>query len=141
MAIQVGPEGRRVAFGSVDGSVMLWDWDWDEANQRLVQLKSHGLPVHDVQFSRDGRLLVSAGDDETARVTDLETSREIFTLTGHRGAVLAAAFSPDGKQVATASADGTARVWELDLLPIATARKPRELTQAERERFEIAPEK
>jgi WD40 repeat protein len=48
----------------------------------------------------------------------------------------AVVFSPDGKRVAAASQDGTARVWLLDLVSAALARKPRELTEQERRRFE-----
>ncbi len=39
--------------------------------------------------------------------------------------------------VLTVSWDGTARLWPVDPLPIAEARKPRELTEEERERFEV----
>ncbi len=38
---------------------------------------------------------------------------------------------------ADAPADGTARLWPVDPLPTAQARTPRELSAAERERFEI----
>ena len=45
------------------------------------------------------------------------------------------------QRVATASADGTARLWLIDPLPVALARKPRELTAEERRRFEISDPK
>ena len=52
--------------------------------------------------------------DNTARLWDAETGREIATLKGHEGSVLSAAFSPDGKRVVTASYDNTARVWDAE---------------------------
>ena len=65
-------------------------------------------------FSPDGKRVVTASDDNTARVWDAETGREIATLEGHDGSVLTAAFSPDGKRVVTASYDNTARVWDAE---------------------------
>jgi hypothetical protein len=82
----------------------------------------------------------TASDDETARVWDADTGKEQLTLTGHAGAVTGAAFSPDGTHVATVSAEGTGRIWLLNLLPVAEARKPRELTAADRRDFEIVEE-
>jgi WD40 repeat protein len=80
---------------------------------------------------------VTTSEDHTARIWDVATGKEYFTLTGHRDAVTSAAFSPDGRQVVTTSWDGTARLWPVDPLPLAVARKPRELTPEERERFEV----
>ena len=43
--------------------------------------------------------------------------------------------APDGRRLATAS--DTVRIWDLDPLPIAIQRKPRELSSYEKERFGI----
>jgi WD40 repeat protein len=100
-------------------------------------LRGHIQGVNSALFSADGKRIVTASDDETARVWDAESGEEILTLAGHKGAVLLAVFSPDGQRVATGSADGTARIWPLDPLPLALSRKPRELTREEKERFGI----
>jgi hypothetical protein len=44
-------------------------------------------------------------------------------------------FSPQGDHLLTAGADGTTRLWPVDPLLLARARRPRELTPAERKRF------
>jgi WD40 repeat protein len=63
-------------------------------------------------FSLDGKRIVTAGDDKTARVWDAGDGRLLATLTGHGGPVNSAVFSPDGKRIVTASDDTAARVWD-----------------------------
>ncbi len=72
----------------------------------------HGGPVYVAAFSPDGKLIVTASIDKTARVWDAVTGQLQATLAGHSSPVNDAAFSPDGRLVVTASDDGTARVWE-----------------------------
>ncbi|MBT9313445.1 WD40 repeat domain-containing protein, partial [Leptothoe kymatousa] len=60
----------------------------------------------------DGTQVVTASDDGTARLWDLQ-SGESTALEGHEGGVFHASFSADGTQVVTASEDGTARLWDL----------------------------
>src|SRR5262249_22194158 len=50
-----------------------------------------------VAFSPDGKTVVVAGDDQTIRLWDRATSKEVRSLNGHRGPVTALALSPDGK--------------------------------------------
>jgi hypothetical protein len=65
-------------------------------------------------FSPDGKRVVTASADSTARIWDADSGKEIAPLKGHTGWVRSAGFSPDGKRVVTASADSTARIWDAD---------------------------
>jgi WD40 repeat protein len=135
-AIAFSPDGRLLATASADQTACLWD---AHTGAELAVLRGHERALQAVAFSQDGRCIVTAAADHTARVWDAASGKELFTLTGHQGPVASAVFSPDGTRALTASADGTARVWPLDPLPLALARKARDLTAKERERFAILP--
>jgi DNA-binding beta-propeller fold protein YncE len=68
--------------------------------------------VRGVAFSPDGKRIVTASADQTAKVWDAATGRELLALKGHTSWVRGVAFSPDGKRIVTASADQTAKVWD-----------------------------
>jgi dipeptidyl aminopeptidase/acylaminoacyl peptidase len=72
----------------------------------------HGLKVTCTQFSPDGQRVVTASDDETARLWDAATGQSIGKLMRHEDRVSSAQFSPDGQRVVTASWDKTARLWD-----------------------------
>jgi WD40 repeat protein len=61
----------------------------------------------------DGRILVSAGEDDTIRLWSLPSGKYLRTLSGHAGTVRSLAISPDGEVLASGSEDGTIRIWSL----------------------------
>ncbi|WP_202895505.1 AAA-like domain-containing protein, partial [Iningainema tapete] len=77
-----------------------------------TQLQGHQRSVKSASFSPDGQRIVTASDDNTARVWDL-SGKQLAQLTGHQRSVISASFSPDGQRIVTASSDKTARVWDL----------------------------
>jgi len=58
--------------------------------------------------------VVTASDDETARIWDANSGALITELQGHTGWVNSASFSIDGSRVVTASGDKTAQVWSVE---------------------------
>jgi WD40 repeat protein len=68
--------------------------------------------VYDAVFSRDGRRVLTASEDGTARIWDVASHRQIRMFAGHAFDVHTARFSADERCVFTTSVDGTARVWD-----------------------------
>ena len=64
-------------------------------------------------FSPDGKLALTSSRDNTARVFEVASSKELQVLSGHTNMVNSAVFSADGKLALTASEDNTARVFEV----------------------------
>ena len=62
-------------------------------------------------FSPDGKRIVTASHDKTARVWDADNGQPITPPLRHDGGVEHAAFSSDGRWVVTASWDWTVRLW------------------------------
>ncbi len=78
----------------------------------LGTLNGHTDPVYAVAWSPDGKTIATAGFDNTVRLWEAATRKEIKSLEGHSKLVLAVAFSPDGRQLASASLDNFAKVWD-----------------------------
>ena len=74
-------------------------------------IRLHGRDVYHVEFSPDGRLLLSAGLDGTARVWNITDGSEAGRLDPRGGEMNWAAFSRDGTTIATASDDRVIRLW------------------------------
>ena len=83
------------------------------AGQLVRQTMQHEAEVKAAQFSPDGRRVVTASSDYTARLWDGTTGQAVGEPMQHDGAVTSAQFSPDGRRVATASEDNTARLWDV----------------------------
>jgi hypothetical protein len=66
------------------------------------------------EFSRDGEWIVTASDDQLARLWKLEAGSEPRPrlLSGHQGIVKSAVFDSTGRRVLTASFDTTVIIWD-----------------------------
>ncbi len=120
------PDGKLVATGGYDKSVMIWNPDevqpvdigrrldhQPEAKSKYVRLAGHDGPVRSVSFSPKGQLLLSGSEDNTVRIWDIASGKSLKALRGHGRSVRSCAFSPDGQWVLSGSDDETARVWNI----------------------------
>ena len=74
----------------------------------------HTGSVNAVAFSPDGRLALSGSADNTVRLWEVETGRQVRVLEGHSARVLSVAISGDGRLALSGSQDNTVRLWEVE---------------------------
>lgn len=83
----------------------------------LATLVGHAESVRCTEFSPNGKVLATAGEDCTVKLWDVGSRKEMAALRGHTSAVYAVAFAPNGKELASGGVglgDGTVRIWDAD---------------------------
>jgi len=104
----LGYEQQRLITASRDGTAIIWKMD----GTVLYKLEEAGAPLWHAAFSPDGRLAVTAGEDQRVRVYEIGNQASLLTsLDEHQGTVNFVAFSPTGDTLLSASEDGTVRLW------------------------------
>ena len=101
-------DGQRIVSGCDNGTICIWSC----ATCELIGVPINaGKCVHTVALSNGGR--IAAGVGSNVCIFDIEPRREIASMKGHTGHVLAVAFSPNGSQIASGAEDNTIRVWDV----------------------------
>lgn len=140
-SIAFSPDGHRLASGSSDKSVRLWDTKTGELTLSLSQpdqivpgQRNLGIPgmVFAVAFSPDGTLLASGGGDGVGEygevvLWDLTSGKLRHRLLGPgEKQVWAVAFSPDQKLLVSGQFEGTIKLIDVSTGAIARQWNARE---------------
>jgi WD40 repeat protein len=110
-AVAFSPDGKTIASGSIDATVILRDATSKQRKQVLWG-KTTTSYVFCVAFSPDGKTIASGYSDNTIILWDVAIGYKKQTLTGHTNYVHSLAFSPDGTTIASASYDRTIILWD-----------------------------
>jgi WD40 repeat protein/DNA-binding SARP family transcriptional activator len=111
--IAVSPDGTLLAasHGAIDPELDLYRLP---GGRLLDDVEAHTGGVLDIEFSRDGRDLATAGVDGAARVWEIPNGklRELLTLRSKPNPVMSASFSGDATRLVTVGQLWGARVWD-----------------------------
>ena len=108
--------GRAAVGGFDDASVRVWDHTrrTDGSKSESTVLRGHAGAVYGCDFCRDGRFVISTGQDGTARLWSLERGCSLSVYQGHQQAVWCVATANTDPYFVTGSSDHTARLWTFD---------------------------
>lgn len=105
------PQGMRVASGSEDGELVVWDV---VSERGMVRLRGHKGKVTRVRFLQSRNVLVSSCRDTFIKLWDLETHHCFRTLAGHRAEVWDFVLLRGDTRLISGSSDAELRVWALN---------------------------
>jgi WD40 repeat protein len=111
--VSFSPDDRFIVAASSYGQVTVWS---ASTGRIVLPPLRHNNGVLTARFSSDGRQILSASYDTTARLWDARSGAQLAVLNQCMY-VLDAAFTRDGRQVITASTDGMVRQWRLPVEP------------------------
>ena len=108
------PDGSRVIStpNQRSGQMKVWNANTGEL---LATLRGHRAHVTSMNFTDEGRTLISTSADHTIRLWDVETGEPLSMLRGHNEEVRAGIMHPDGKTFFSASFDGEILAWRPSL--------------------------
>jgi WD40 repeat protein len=113
ISVSWNSDGSKIASGSSDGTIKIWDAVTGEMIDTLESVEEY---VHSVSWNRDGtKITAHRGGDDTARVWDVGTGEVIDNTTDQNYGIVDDVFPPsysrDGSKVATVSNDAIVIVY------------------------------
>ncbi|KAF8750315.1 WD domain, G-beta repeat [Rhizoctonia solani] len=116
-SVAFSANGRYLASGGIDEICL-----WDATSGKLLSgpLRAYEGWILSISFSPDSRLVVSASEDQSLRMWEVDDGTLTPTdLVGrHEGWVNSATFSPHGERVVSGCGDGKIRMWDSKTLSL-----------------------
>jgi WD40 repeat protein len=137
---EFSPDGRYVVTSSQDGTARVWKPETNryvaELNKKSAEvtaiavLRGHSGDLWRATYSPDGQYILTASEDQTARVWKAQVENVAATLPPQRLSVQGAAFSPNRRYIVTTTAGyQPVRIWDWNDTstrgPVAELRLPR----------------
>lgn len=116
LSLAFSPDGQLLATGggepSRSGELMIWN----VADRKLVREieDAHSDTVFGIEFSRDGKKIVSGAADKFVKIHEVETGTHVRSFEGHTHHVMDVTWQADGSTLASAGADNAIKVWNVE---------------------------
>src|SRR5579883_2189969 len=108
--VAISPDGTKMATRNSDEQGQIFVWELATGKRLSPPEGGHQRAIGSVAFSPDGKTLVSGSWDETLRVWDAASGKELRRVP--LAFSVEVTFTPDGKMLAGSSSDGFVRFWD-----------------------------
>ncbi len=116
-AVSFSPANDLLVSGGDDNNILLWSLnEIYKVNEEIqpIKLGNHRGKIADLEFSKNGRYLLSASWDGSVGVWDLKERKKIHSLVGHKGPVYSVQYSKDNKYIYSSGYDGEIKLWKAE---------------------------
>jgi len=113
--VKFSPRENILASGGDDNKLLLWPLKYPLKKDNEIEpfiLGKHKGKIVDLDFSRNGKYLLSASWDGSVGIWDIKKRKNIKFLKGHKGPVYSVKYSKDNKYIYSSGYDGEIKMWE-----------------------------
>lgn len=121
-SLDISPDGEKIVTGDVLSGLNIWNGNTGEL---ISTLNGHKNWVRSVAFSPDAQFILSGsggfigkdgkpavGDDNSVRLWDATTGKEIQKYENNKEPILSVQFSPDSNEILSAGDDDNVKLWD-----------------------------
>lgn len=126
-SVAFDPPGKQLATGCHDGILRIHDIEKNAVTKSInahiqTQPEQRNHPIYSVIWSADGKQVLSASNDASAKLWDVASGNLVREFKpyntkdfpkGHRDQIFCAIFSKDGKFLVTGSSDRMIKLWNV----------------------------
>lgn len=105
----LSPDGR-LAVAVAWNELKCWDLQRGRVLRKLI---GHDKLIQSVCISRDGKWVLSGGEDKALKLWDVQTGQCLNTYSAHERAIISARLSKDSRYALSGSEDGVMKLWDL----------------------------